>query len=126
MQHRRKIVREIGTAFAVLAIYLLTVLTPLHQSRASQLDFAKLGYATLDASWALCGAPDGADGSKTVATKCPVTGIGKHQAAPVLPVAFVFNPRRVEHVAHAAACSDCLPETAFRVAAPPRAPPVFA
>src|SRR4051812_29833073 len=95
MQPHRKIVREIGTAFAVLAIYLLTVLTPLHQSRASQLDFAKLGYATLDASWALCGAPDGADNSKTVSTKCPVTGVGKHQTAPILPVAFVLNPLRM-------------------------------
>ncbi|HEY0034192.1 MAG TPA: hypothetical protein VGB81_13075, partial [Devosia sp.] len=54
MSKRRTMTREIGTAFAVLAIYLLTILAPLHQARASQLVFQELGYATVGTGWVLC------------------------------------------------------------------------
>jgi hypothetical protein len=61
MSTTRSIGREIGTALAVLAIYLLTVLAPLHQARASQLAFEELGYTTVETSWVLC-TPAGVDG----------------------------------------------------------------
>ncbi|MEO5806261.1 hypothetical protein [Devosia sp.] len=126
MASSRTIGREIGTAFAALAIYLLTILTPLHQARASQLDFARLGYATIDANWALCGAPDASDTSKTVATKCPVTSTGKQHVAPVLPVAFVFNPQRAQVQLDAPSAKSPTPAGVLQIAAPPRAPPAQA
>ena len=84
MHPTRSMTREIGTALAVLAIYLLTVLAPLHQARASQLAFEELGYAALDGGWVLCtaGGITGEDGEVSVA-KCPATGIGKHEILPL-------------------------------------------
>ncbi|WDR06797.1 hypothetical protein PSQ90_04920 [Devosia rhodophyticola] len=76
-----RIVKEVGTALAVLAIYLLIVLMPMHQSRASQLELDALGYATLAPSWALCGAPDKNDGTDTRLTKCPIAGVAKQSMA---------------------------------------------
>jgi hypothetical protein len=82
MSSSRSITREIGTAFAVLAIYLLTILAPLHQARASQLAFEQLGYSTLQTGWVLCSSADatGEDRDVTVA-KCPAAGIGKNDLA---------------------------------------------
>jgi hypothetical protein len=78
MQQARKIGREIGTAFAVLAIYLLTILAPLHQARATQLDMAELGYVTAEAGWVLCSGDQGTGDKDTViVSKCPAAGIGK-------------------------------------------------
>ena len=88
MHTKRSIGREIGTALAVLAIYVLTMLAPLHQARASQLGFEELGYATVAAGWVLCnptGTP-GDDGDVPVA-KCPAAGVGKTAIAmPVFAV----------------------------------------
>lgn len=80
---RRNMTREIGTALAVLAIYLLTVLAPLHQARASQLAFEELGYSTLGSGWTLC-TPAGAVGQDPDApiVKCPATGVGKNEIVP--------------------------------------------
>lgn len=88
MHTRRTIGREIGTALAVLAIYLLTLLAPMHQARASQLVFEELGYTTTVAGWVLC-TPDGATGEdrEISVAKCPATGIGKNDLAlPTLDV----------------------------------------
>jgi hypothetical protein len=86
MNTTRSISREIGTALAVLAIYLFTILAPLHEARASQLTFEKLGYTTLQTGWVLCNSLEasGQDSDVTVA-KCPAAGIGKPAAvAPAL------------------------------------------
>ena len=82
MSNTRSMTREIGTALAVLAIYLLTVLAPLHQARASQLALEDLGYTTLAGGWVLC-TTDGIKGQDTDASvaKCPATGIGKQDLA---------------------------------------------
>lgn len=82
MSKQQTMVREVGTAFAVLAIYLLTILAPLHEARASQLAFEKLGYSTLETGWILC-APQGTpgDNDEVLVGKCPATGIGKHDLA---------------------------------------------
>lgn len=77
MSTRRSISREIGTALAVLAIYLLTLLAPLHEARASQLAFEKLGYATLQTGWVLCNAAGNSDRDTVSVSKCPAAGIGK-------------------------------------------------
>ena len=91
--------REIGTALAVLAIYVLTLLAPLHQARASQLVFEAAGYTTLTASWVVC-VPAGADGSERGETiaKCPACGTAKSgflaPLPPVAPMAFSLQARR--------------------------------
>lgn len=83
MIQRRSMAKEFGTALAVLAIYLLTILAPLHQARASQLDFAKLGYETTATGWVLCTAKDTSGDSDITIAKCPAAGIGKNDL--VLP-----------------------------------------
>jgi|GEM_PF-1855447 hypothetical protein len=81
MTHRRNIGGEIGTALAVLAIYLLTILAPLHEARASQLAFEELGFSTLTTGWVLCAAADDAGGdSDNTVSKCPLSGAGKPAA----------------------------------------------
>lgn len=125
MQRKRNIGREIGTALAVLALYLLTILTPLHQARASQLAFNELGYATLETGWVLCGPTDTQNNTKPGISKCPVAGVGKQAidlpqlpgfVHPLVLAAKVVAPIRV-HTLHPAAVLD--------PAAPPRAPPVL-
>lgn len=124
MNSRRSIGREIGTAFAVLAIYLLTVLAPLHHARASQLDFEALGYTTTQASWVLCTSTGryGEDRDVLVA-KCPATSAGKAEF--VLPV---LDAAPVRHAAAIAAPrSTMVPAFPPRAATPPsgpRGPPV--
>jgi hypothetical protein len=80
--------REIGTALAVLAIYVLTLLLPLHQAAAGQRDLDGLGYSTLS-SWSVCvglAEDDGGDPREAAALSCPAVGVGKHQVAlPLLP-----------------------------------------
>lgn len=84
MSNRRTITREIGTAFAVLAIYLLTILAPLHHARASQLAFQELGYATIETGWVLCTPLEQSQDNPSPLVKCPATAIGKPDLA--LPV----------------------------------------
>lgn len=79
--------REAGTALAVLAIYVLILLAPLHQAAGLQRDLARVGFAPLT-SWSLCGAPvENHDGSpaEPAALKCPATGITKYDFVAVLP-----------------------------------------
>jgi hypothetical protein len=124
MNQTRSIGREIGTALAVLAIYLLTMLSPLHHARASQLVFEQLGYATTQTSWVLC-TPAGINGPDRDApiAKCPATGVGKAELT--LPV---FDALAVRHdVALAAPRPASTPVFPLRAVAPsggPRAPPV--
>lgn len=82
----RTIAREMGAAFAVLAIYVLTLLAPLHQAAGLQRDLASIGFAT-DSGWSIC-APlaEDKDGNKTtVAVKCAASGIAKNELAAVEP-----------------------------------------
>ena len=126
MHQPRSMTREIGTAFAVLAIYLLTVLAPLHHARASQLALQELGYSTLESGWVLCSAAETGDQDRDVLlAKCPAAGIGKPDViAPSLAVitlelgaSFVAAPLSI-------AVADVTP---FAVASPsgPRAPPAL-
>ena len=104
MIQRRSMAREFGTALAVLALYLLTILAPLHQARASQLDFARLGYETTNAGWVLCTAYDTSGDSDVTIVKCPAAGIGKNDLAlPTLasldlgaPIAATFPTGRTQ------------------------------
>ena len=127
MHQPRSMTREIGTAFAVLAIYLLTILAPLHHARASQLAFEELGYTALESGWVLCSAADDSsrDDRDVRVAKCPAAGVGKPDVlAPSLAVialdlgtGFVAAPPPL-------AVADVTP---FAIASPsgPRAPPVL-
>lgn len=122
----RRYAREIGTALAVLAIYVLTLLLPLHQAAGLQRDLDALGYATLD-SWSVCqplvvdedGKPD-----EATAVNCPATGVGKYELAVALPPTLVIAPPTT-----ADAIAFAAPETATPWHLPDhvgqsRAPPV--
>ena len=126
MHQPRSMTREIGTAFAVLAIYLLTILAPLHHARASQMALQELGYSTLESGWVLCSAAETGDQDRDVLlAKCPAAGIGKPDViAPSVPMialdlgtSFVAAPLSI-------AVADVTP---FAVASPsgPRAPPAL-
>jgi hypothetical protein len=124
MNRARNIGREIGTALAVLAIYLLTVLSPIHQARASQLAFEELGYAMAQPNWVQCTAAGvmGEDGDISVA-KCPATGIGKVDL--VLPTPHALPAAYGVAVAAPLLTTSSAPSP--RIIAPPagpRAPPV--
>ena len=125
MHQSRSMTREIGTAFAVLAIYLLTILAPLHHARASQLVFEDLGYATLESGWVLCtpAATGERDGDITV-SKCPAAGVGKpDMVAP--SVDFVALNLSAAYVAAPLSVAITI-VTPMAIAPPsgPRAPPV--
>ncbi|SEP69264.1 hypothetical protein SAMN05428969_0488 [Devosia sp. YR412] len=124
MHTRRSITREIGTALAVLAIYLLTLLAPLHQARASQLVFEELGYTTTTTGWVLC-TPQGATGddSDISIAKCPAAGIGKQDL--ILPSLTVL-PAGLDIIAVAATLPPVTQAFLPAQTAPPsgpRAPP---
>ena len=67
-------------ALAVLAMYFLTLLAPLHQAAASQYDFAELGYAT-SASWTICSSltSEQTEDGSTAPSPCSVLGLAKAQ-----------------------------------------------
>lgn len=88
-----KLVRETGTAFALLAIYVLILLAPLHQAAGLQRDLASLGYETIG-TWSVCATSPGQSDDKTQDNrqiKCPAAGIGKNELVAVLPPAPVFD-----------------------------------
>ncbi len=91
----KQMTREFGAAFAVLAIYVLVLLAPLHQAAALQRDLGKLGFETV-ASWSICTplAQD-QDGDPTAppVVKCPAAGIAKHDFLAVLPADGPFDAR---------------------------------
>lgn len=91
----RSIIRETANAIAVLALYILVLLAPLHQAAGLQRDFDSLGYASLDL-WSVC-APltvDQTDEQPDIA-KCPVAGVGKFEVALVEPASLDFSLLRI-------------------------------
>lgn len=84
--------RETGTAFAVLALYVLMLLLPLHQAAGMQRDFNALGFSTLD-SWSVCqqlAVDDDGDPKEAAALNCPAIGVGKNGLDASLPPLPVF------------------------------------
>jgi hypothetical protein len=121
----RTMFRETGIALAVLAIYVLTLLLPLHQSAGLQRDLNALGFSTLE-SWSVCqpmaqdenGAP-----REAAALTCPATGIAKQQLAAVLPPVLVIEaPTTADLVAYTdarAVPNPILPDHVGQSRAPP-------
>lgn len=86
--------REAGLAVAVLAIYVLTLLLPLHQAAGLQRDLNASGFATLD-SWSICqpmAQDEDGNPREAAALACPAMGIAKQQFAAVLPPVLVIEP----------------------------------
>ena len=100
------ILRETGIALAVLAVYVLTLLLPLHQAAALQRDLNAAGFSTLD-NWSVCqplAQDENGDPRQAAALDCPATGAGKHELAAVLPpVPAVLPPARAFAIAPLAA-----------------------
>lgn len=125
MSHDVKaLIKEAGAAFAVLAIYVLTLLVPLHQASATQKSFAELGYETFG-EWSICTAITDAESGEDMpaAMNCPVTGVSKQLALDtgVLPVSDTFA---IATVVTFDAAPRAPPQIAVYQKANPRAPPM--
>lgn len=92
IQH--SMIRETGTALAVAAIYILTLLLPLHQAAGLQRDLATIGYETVG-KVSICNPaqPDTPDTGGIRVVTCAAAGIVKTAFAdavdsPALKLAF--------------------------------------
>lgn len=86
-RHGTVTIRELGTTLAVLSLYVLVLLAPLHQTAGLQRDLAALGYETLNA-WSVCASlEDDGTGNPGAAPvlKCPAAEISKTGFAAALP-----------------------------------------
>lgn len=118
-------IREIGAMLAVLSLYVLVLLAPLHQAAGLQRDLASFGYETVT-SWSVCqslAADEDGDAPLAPAVKCPAPGLGKFSLAPLLPVALHLRaPSLAQTVAyppHAASTVWRLPQHFGQSRAPP-------
>ena len=91
----RTLVREFSTALAVLAVYILVLLAPLHQAAGLQKDLDGLGYESMT-NWSICAttAPTDISGKSAADIKCPAAGIGKYELAAIEPVALDLAVQR--------------------------------
>lgn len=122
----RSVGREIATACAVLAIYLLTLLLPLHQAAGLQRDLSKLGFTSIE--WSICTpiAQDNPSGGTPTAVKCPASGIAKFEFAAIVPPVVTVGLVGIgEPVAYATA-PDLVALPTHPHSSQPRAPPVTA
>lgn len=123
--NRAKLMREMGAAFAVLAIYVLTLLLPLHQAAGLQRDLNALGFSTLS-SWSVCqplAQDENGDPQSAAALTCPATGVAKHQLNAVLPPILTIEPPTTSDVVRFAEApiphKSVLPDHVGQSRAPP-------
>lgn len=84
------ILRETGLALAVLALWLLTLLAPLHQASGLLRELSRAGIDT-GAAWRICLTADPSlDGSDHALPVCPAQGIGKSDVILPPPLAFAL------------------------------------
>lgn len=85
--------REMGAALAVLALYILVLLGPLHQAAGLQRDLTRLGYAS-QANWSICAPPTtlDTDPDQPIIIKCAAAGLGNAALPPPLPGAMLLAP----------------------------------
>ena len=86
--------REAGTALAVLAIYVLTLLFPLHQSAALSRELASLGFQNTSLR-TVCISGEIPSPDDPAPAKCALASAGKHDFAMVLPPAPPVLPARL-------------------------------
>lgn len=121
----RSLFRETGIAFAVLALYVLTLLLPLHLAAAQQRDLNAIGYSTLD-SWSICqplAQDEKGEPHEAAALNCPAIGIAKHQLAVPVPAPLtIIPPANADLIAYpdiAGASHPLLPDHIGQSRAPP-------
>lgn len=124
-RHAAITMRELGATLAMLSLYVLILLAPLHQAAGLQRDLAGLGYETL-AAWSVCeplAAEDNGDPLGIPAIKCPAAGLGKPGFAAPLPAAVHLVPPSladiVAYARHGAPDIWRLPEHFGQSRAPP-------
>lgn len=112
-----------ATACAVLAIYLLTLLLPLHQAAGLQRDLSKIGFTTI--GWSICTpiAQDDTGGTPT-AVKCPAAGIAKFEFVALVPPAITLAPIRIAQPVDYGLVSSFAAQHIHPHSGQPRAPPV--
>lgn len=121
----RTMAREVATAFAVLAVYLLVLLAPLHQAAGLQRDLSTLGYAALD-TWSICTPLAQQDESEVPrVAKCAAAGIGKNQLASIEPVVIASGTVRVAVTVEYRALPPPASSVLEQHPGIPRAPPAF-
>ena len=126
MQRSADMVREAGTALAVLALFILTLLLPMHQVAGLQRGLAQLGYEPA-ATWSVCGEihSNGTPDTSPTAVKCPATCIGKYEFAGIVPsAAGVGVSRQVASVRYDIATGVGFESPRGRIGQP-RAPPAM-
>lgn len=123
--HAKRLGRDAAAAAAVLTIYLLTLLIPLHQAQATQDRFEALGFDNLS-GWSLC-VGDGTEPaeSEKLPTICSLAGLGKLALALLSASAVDFDPA-ARLISIVAGIADVAVPTAWHTSThPPRAPPVL-
>lgn len=87
MLRGRQAIAETGRALALLGLYILLLLAPLHQAAGLQRDLAALGYETAGA-WSICAplAERGDGDTAPLIVKCPALGLGTQ--LPASPAVF--------------------------------------
>ncbi|WP_323013773.1 hypothetical protein [Devosia sp.] len=90
------LIRELGTALAVVALYVLVLLAPLHQAAGLQRDLTRLGYISL-ANWSVCAQPTtlGGDLDLPIIVKCAAAGIASNALPPASPAVLAIAPLRL-------------------------------
>ncbi|GGA49454.1 hypothetical protein [Pelagibacterium lentulum] len=123
--HARRLGRDAAAAAAVLAIYLLTLLVPIHQTQALQDHFETLGYENLS-GWSLCIGGDYEPVEPEKLPKiCSLAGLGKLTLAPVGAADADFGPVvRFTSISYSLEGRVSL-DARDTGAHPPRAPPVL-
>lgn len=120
----RGIVREMSAAFAVLLIYVLTLLLPLHQAAGLQRDLEGMGFHA--ATWSICTplVQDKDDGNAPTAVKCPIAGIAKNGFAAIEPASIDIGTVHVGEPIFYPGASGMDPLSIRAHTGQPRAPPV--
>lgn len=86
----RTVTRELGMALAVLALWMMSLLVPLHQTSGLLREMARRGVDISDA-WSICVTlAQDEDGHSPANATCPAQGIGKNDIGmPPPPVQLV-------------------------------------
>lgn len=116
----RGIARDLSAALAVLLVYALTLLVPLHQAAGLQRDLGKLGFVATE--WSICTPLAQSDETPT-AVKCPIASVAKGQLAAITPDPIVLVVERVSDAVNYAVAPASRPLAPRSHDAQARAPP---
>jgi len=116
----RGIARDLSAAFAVLLVYALTLLVPLHQAARLQRDLGKLGFVATE--WSICTPLAQSDETPT-AVKCPIASVAKGQFAALTPDPIVLVVQRISDAVNYSAAPASAPLAPRSHDAQARAPP---